>query len=354
MTIAGVACRSVVPGLLSVLLLLLASPSLHAQGAELDPNFDDRPLVEPLEEPSWFKLSFLDLQDDLDEAIAAGRRGIVIYFGQKYCPYCKALIENNWGRPDIVAYTRQHFDVVALNVRGNRLVTDFDGRVLSEKEYAAKMGATFTPTLLFIDDRAQIALKLVGYYAPYEFRAALEYVAGGHHRQEPFRDYLARADMGRLREEGELNGDPLFEPPPYSLDRSRFAAQQPLVVVFEQSDCWACDVLHAGPLADATTRALLEGMQVVQLDIWAETPVITPAGKRTTARRWAEKLGLFYTPTLIFYDPHGREVIRVDSVAFANRLRNVVRYVAEGGYLHYPSFQEWRAALMSRLREGRE
>ena len=45
--------------------------------------FDDAPLQEPLEHPAWFKQSFLDLPEDLAEATAAGKKGIIVYFGQK-------------------------------------------------------------------------------------------------------------------------------------------------------------------------------------------------------------------------------------------------------------------------------
>ena len=49
--------------------------------------FDDRPLDEPLVLPDWFKLSFLEIQEDIKEAKEQNKKGLIIYFGQKYCPY---------------------------------------------------------------------------------------------------------------------------------------------------------------------------------------------------------------------------------------------------------------------------
>jgi thioredoxin-related protein len=80
----------------------------------------------------------------------------------------------------------------------------------------------------------------------------------------------------------------------------------------------------------------------VQLDIHADTPVITPAGRRTTAREWARSLGLFYTPSILFFDRHGREIMRVDSVVQFYRLRNVLNYINSRGYRTEPSYQRWR------------
>lgn len=307
----------------------------------MEPGFDDQPLDEAVETPDWFKLSFLDLREDLADARRNGKRGLMVYFGQKFCPYCKVLVERDFARSDIEAYTRRHFDVVAVDTRGSRLVTDLDGTVLPESDYSERHDAALTPTLVFYDQQGRLALRLTGYHPPYELRAALEYVADGHFRGQRFRDYLARGESA-LRAQGELNPEPFLAPAPYALDRSQFKAQRPLLVMFEQPECHACDVLHAGPMQSERTRALLGQFEVVQLDMHAATPVITPMGRRTSAHDWADRLGLYYTPTLIFYDPSGREIIRVDSVVHFNRLGSVLRYVLEKGYLRHASYQDWR------------
>lgn len=315
------------------------------------PGFDDQPLSEDIVLPDWFKLSFLDLHDDLDEAIGAGKRGLIVYFGQKDCPYCKAHLENNWGNKEIVAYTRKYFDVVAIDVRGQRLVTDMDGQVSTEKAFALREKTNFTPSIVFYDKEAREVLRLSGYHPPYQFAAALEYVADGHYRHERFRHYLARAEAASSYGLDELNDHEFFTRPPYLLDRSRFRAEQPLVVFFEQRRCHACDVLHGGVFQRPQIQQLLRRFEAVQLDMWADTPVITPDGRRTTARQWADRLGLYYAPTLIFYDERGREIIRVDSVVQFHRLKAVLQYVLSGDYRRQPNFLRWRQAR-SRQHDG--
>lgn len=304
--------------------------------------FDDRPLQEPLAYPPWFKLSFLDLPDDLAESIAAGKQGLLIYFGQKYCAYCKALLEVDFGKPDIVSYTRKHFDVLGIDIHGDRSVVDLDGVEIDERQLAAQMGINFTPTVVFYNAAGEEALRLSGYYPPYKFRAALEYVSDGYYADETFRQYLARAGIPLAFEEGSLNFAEFFMPPPHALDRTRMPGRRPMLVIFEQPDCHACDVLHTGPFQDPEIRRRLYRMDVEQLSLWRDTPVITPSGERTTARRWAEKMNLFYAPTMIFFDERGREILRVDSVVQFYRLRNVLDYVLTRGYERYPTFQEWR------------
>lgn len=303
-------------------------------------GFDDSPLAEPLEHPPWFKESFLDLRDDLKDAVDAGKRGLMVYFGQQRCAYCQKLMRVNFGLPDIVDYTRTHFDVVPIDIWSVEEVTDLNGKVMTERELARRDDTQFTPSILFYDAEGEPALRLRGYYPPYQFRAALEYVADGHFKRESFRDYLARGENRMVFDEKDLNDESFFTGAPYNLDR-RIPAERPLAVFFEQGDCHGCDVLHGESLREPVIQQAFEDMDAVQLDMWSETPVITPSGERTTARDWAARLGLFYAPSILFFDESGKEVMRVDSVVGFFRLSNVTNYISSRAYLT-ESYQDWR------------
>lgn len=306
-------------------------------------DIDDTPKLRDLQYPEWFKNSFLDLNEDLAEALEAGKKGIIVYFGQKHCAYCEALLEKNFGEEeDIVLYTRKHFDVIPIDIWGSREVIDTKGQQLTEKVFAEQQDTNFTPSLVFYGEDGKELLKLRGYYTPYKMRGALEYVVDGYHKTESLRDYMARADPPPKFDMSDMNMGDFFEQPPYLLDRSRFAWEKPLVVFFEQRDCHACDILHSEPLHNDETLLLIEGFDAVQLDMWSDTPVITPNGKRITAREWANQLELFYAPSLIFFDERGKEVFRIDSVVRLYRLKGVLEYVLSKGYLDTPTFQRWR------------
>ena len=97
--------------LLSITLLLFLqtqSTQLLANDKEVsfeeafELGFNDSPVSREIEHPEWFKESFLDLRDDLAEATENGKQGIALYFGQANCAYCKALMEINFHKPDIV------------------------------------------------------------------------------------------------------------------------------------------------------------------------------------------------------------------------------------------------------------
>jgi thioredoxin-related protein len=332
--------RPLIIQLTLLLALVCCGPALA--GIDSEDVFDDQPLDDDLVMPDWFKVSFLDLQEDLDEAVANGKQGLIVYFGQKRCAYCKAHLENNWGQKDILSYTRKHFDVIHINIRGQKDVTGMDGNSYTEKEFAIKYETNFTPSLAFFNRDGKLVLRLRGYRPPYQFRAALEYVADAHYRQEPFDLYMARAEEAFSFGKDALNAHDAFLPPPYALDRSRFPADRPLLVAFERRNCHACDVLHAGPLSDPRINQLLQQLDVVQLDMQADTPILTPGGQKLTARQWTEQLQLDYAPTLMWFDERGREIIRIDSVVWFYRLQNVLNYVNSKGYRQFPTFQAWR------------
>jgi thioredoxin-related protein len=330
--------------------LLVCFPVFADEFEEFDKEFDvlsdDRPVPDQVIHPAWFKASFLDLSDDLKEAKEEKKSGIAVYFGQKDCAYCRALMEVNLKTPDIQRYMRKHFDVIALDIWNSREVTDPKGVALTEREYSIREQTNFTPSFIFYDHDGNIALRLRGYYPPYAFRAALKYVAEGFYKEETLRAYMDRADPPGKFEQEDLNGQPFFMQPPYALDRSHFKAEKPMIIFFEQKDCHACDILHTEPLNSSSMIELIDQFDVVQLDITTETPVMTPAGKHLTARQWAEKLGIFYTPALIFFDQAGKEIIRLDSVAGQHRLKGVMRYVLSGAYKKYPTYLEYRFGRM--------
>lgn len=340
----------------TLLLFTLLFHGFVAAAAENDPyEFDDLPLEIPLEYPEWFNEPFLDLPDDLATVKDEDKQGLIVYFGQQRCPYCKQLLEGNWGMPDIVNYTQKHFNVTPVNIWGIDELIDMRGDYLSERQFAVREGTNFTPSLIFYNTDGKEVFRLRGYYPPYQFRAALEYVAEGYYRKEPFNRYLARAENATVFETGDLNIQDFFQPPPYAMNRAQLRADRPLAVFFEQGECHACDVLHAQPLQDPAINWIFHEFDSVQLDRWADDVVITPDGEKTTAKEWADKLNIFYTPTIVFFDENGKEIIRVDSVVRFFRLRNVLNYIQNKGYLSEPNYQLWRAQnrMLGRM-EGEE
>lgn len=125
---------------------------------------------------SWMKsMTFLDLAEDLAEATAQGK-GLVVLFEQPGCGSCKRLHEVNFQEPALVEYLTQNFVFIQINMYGAQPVTDFDGEVLSEADYAEKKLVNFSPTTLFIGADGAEVFRLPGYFKPYFYQSGFEYV----------------------------------------------------------------------------------------------------------------------------------------------------------------------------------
>jgi thioredoxin-related protein len=299
--------------------------------------------------PGWFKDSFLEFEEDINDAAAAGKR-VMLLFHQDNCPYCNALVERNLSQQDIVELLQQQFDVIALNIWGDREVVAVGGDDYTEKSFAEALAVQFTPTLIFFNEQGKIILRLNGYLPPPQFRLALEYIAGKHETSQSYSDYVtANAPPAAS---GELNAQPFFAAPPYDLSAaSRLRNNRPLAVFFEQKQCPNCDTLHRSVLSDAQTRKLIEQFSVIQLDMWSDTPVITPAGKTLSARDWARQLQINYAPSIVLFERNGEEIIRSEAWFKIFHTQSVFDYVLSGAYRTQPGFQRYLSARADALRE---
>jgi len=147
----------------------------------------------------WFLDSFLELGDDLTTAGDAGKHFAVMW-ELKGCPYCAETHNVNFAQKRISDFIRSNFDVLQLNFIGSRLVTDFDGEEISEKDLAKKYGVRFTPTIQFFPKNAagmaekkphkrEIA-RMPGYMKPDHFLTMFQYVASESYNSKSFREYL--------------------------------------------------------------------------------------------------------------------------------------------------------------------
>lgn len=147
----------------------------------------------------WFLESFLDLPEDLEDARKTGKRFAVMW-ELKGCPYCKETHFVNFARPEISGYIKANFEVLQLNIIGSRIVTDFDGAKLSEKDMAAKYGVRFTPTFQFFAEKAaglkelppqkREVARAPGYLRPEDFLAMFRYVREKAYQDKSFRDFV--------------------------------------------------------------------------------------------------------------------------------------------------------------------
>ena len=86
---------------------------------------------------------------------------------------------------------------------------------------------------------------------------------------------------------------------------------------------------------------LLGRFRAARVDIASTETLKTPAGKPLPMRDWARQLSIVYTPSLVFFDPAGKEVFRVEGYLRPFHLASSLEYVASGAYKKQPQFQRF-------------
>ncbi|MHB1188253.1 thioredoxin family protein [Thiobacillus sp.] len=334
---------------LPALLALLPVFSLHAAEPATPARMGTYYGARTTEYPAWFKDSFLNLKEDIDEARKNGKR-VILMFTQNGCPYCSALVERNLSQREIESTMKEKFDVIAVDLWGDKELVGLDGKTYTEKSYSAAQKIQFTPSLVFFDETGKILLRLNGYVPPARLQAALDWVGGRHENTIAFRDFVAAREVPK-QASGEMIREGFFLKNATDL-RRRGKAARPLAVFFEQKDCPDCEVLHRRVLADPDIRGTLAKFDSVQLDMWSRNLITTPEGKRMAVRDWVRQLGVNYAPGIVLLDPSGKEVIRWESSFRVFHTLGMFNYTVSGEYLREPSFQRFLSARAEHLRES--
>ena len=267
--------------------------------------------------PSWFAQSLLHLPEEVADAAREGKR-VMLYFGQPGCPYCTQLMQVNFRQRPIAERMQREFVSIELSIWGDREVTWTDGRTTTEKQLARDLKVQYTPTLLFLDPKGGIALRMNGYYLPERFMAVLD-------------GKTVKAESAR----------PGLADEPFFLSTTDLRRKKPLAVLFETPHCAECDELHRVVLAHPAVREQLAKYAVVRFTPAGKELLVLPDGRKATAAAWAESLKVSYVPSLVLFDAGGTERLRLEAYFRPFHVAGSLEYVSGGAWRREPSFQRW-------------
>lgn len=153
----------------------------------------------------WYLESFLDLGEDLAAATAAGKR-FAILWGLKGCPACRRMHEVHLADPQTERYVRENFEMLHLNILGQRPVTDFDGGKPGEKALAARYAIEGTPSIQFFPETteglgsrapaAREVARMPGLPDPRQFLAWFRFVREKGYERGAFADWPGNRPAG--------------------------------------------------------------------------------------------------------------------------------------------------------------
>ncbi len=325
-----------------VRLLVIVFISIGFTVSAATKDFEDSTHVEY---PDWFVESpFLDLAELNDEASTKGKKGLMLLFTTKGCSYCEQFIHRSLSDPKIAKLVQEKFDSIGMEIFDDAEMVGPAGETLAVKHFAKKEGVGFAPTLLFYDKNGKRVLRQIGYQTPQRFLHLMDYVTDDHYQSLSLRDFLATKIPKQSAKDSytRLKDDALFDEPPYILDRSHFAASEPLLVIFEKPGCTECEGFHNEVMTLEDIRGTMKQFQVVRLNAMDnKTPVLAPDGKRITPSQWYEQAEFTQLPALLFFNEAGKQVLKTDSFVRHQRVLNTLNYVLEKAYKKNWTYQQF-------------
>ena len=293
--------------------------------------------------PEWFKQSFLDLREDLNDALDAGKKGIIVFFSFERCSHCKAFITKTLSDLSTRTRLQKSYDIIVMDIFNDIEVTDLNGNAMPISQFAEVSKARLTPTLIFYgSDKSQL-VKIVGFYPPEKFNRVMDYIDTGSYKKLKLSQYLNSSISKNIKKSKPVNYNyQYFASAPYNLQTSRKDAKKPLFVVFDNPGCSACNRFHKRVLQDSVIKKSAEDYEAILLDRNDNNAkVILPNGRTITPNQWDKELKLHYDISVVFFDTQGNEVHRLDSETGRDRMMLSMQYVLDKGYQRHEQYLRW-------------
>ncbi|MDH5518863.1 MAG: thioredoxin fold domain-containing protein [Gammaproteobacteria bacterium] len=289
--------------------------------------------------PGWFKDSFLEIKEDSAEARQENKQ-LILFMHMEGCPYCSRMLDENFREGKTKRFIEDNFQVVAINILGDREIIWDDNNRYIEKELARELKVHYTPTVVFMDGEGKRVLQLNGYRRPATLMHALNYVKDKQYNKLELAEYISKQNKPVY----SLRNHPMFTK---TDDFSDF--NKPLAIIFEDKNCADCNEFHQKVLAHKEVLSELSKFTVVRLDTDSDKSIIDNNGNKTTAAAWAKKLKLDYRPGVVLFDK-GSEVTRVDGRLYHFHFKEILRYVSKAKYFEYASYNQYLYARQKELR----
>ena len=284
------------------------------------------------EMPGWFKESFLDLAEDVEEAKESNKH-VMLFMSLDFCPYCTKMLNDNFieGAKN-QKYIQNNFDVIGINIKGSRELVIDEDTTMTEKEYADFLKVQYTPTIIFLDQKNEVLVRLNGYRSVQNFKLVLDFVKNKEYKNMSLTQYL---DKVKKKTFYSLKPNKMFKD-----IKDLSSVKGSLAVIFEDGSCTQCNYLHNTTLKNKDVQAELSKMTVVRFDAMSKEKIITPDGKTTTPYDWAKEMKLDYRPGVILFDDK-KEQARIDALLYSFHFKELVRYVSGGYYKEYNTYLDY-------------
>jgi len=119
-------------------------------------------------------LAWLGMEEAQERAAAEDKK-VMVYAEASWCTYCNKMEREVFTDKEVQQVVSTYFFPVKVDIESDHIIS-YNGREMTEREYAGSMRVAATPTFLFVDGEGNILGGQPGYIPPDVFKALLTYV----------------------------------------------------------------------------------------------------------------------------------------------------------------------------------
>lgn len=158
---------------------LLVSLFLSATGFHDDGSEAKRTAIE------WYGMQ------EAQELASAGEKKVMVYAEASWCTYCKKMEKEVFPLQQIQATISEFFYPVRVDIESDNILT-FNGRQMTEMEFARTMRVSGTPTFLFVNGAGEVLGGQPGFIPADVFKALLTYIGSDAHARVSFNQFYEK------------------------------------------------------------------------------------------------------------------------------------------------------------------
>lgn len=130
-----------------------------------------------------------------DEAVTAAQangKKVLIDIYAPWCGWCRKMQAEVYTMPAVLAYLDEHFEIGRVNIEEEGDTVQFRGYTLSSAMLARGLGASATPTTVFLESEGEYITRLPGYVKGDDFMNVLKFIGSEAYRTQSYQDFTGQ------------------------------------------------------------------------------------------------------------------------------------------------------------------